>query len=95
MIKIDKTKLNLRDAGGNSLGLWGIFSMQINVLGKSIAHDVWVCEKINDLILGSDFILKHNLAFDTVKRSYFWQTAPASSVISLTEETHFPALSGL
>jgi len=93
MIKIDKTKLNLRDAGGNSLGLWGIFSMQINVLGKSIAHDVWVCEKINDLILGSDFILKHNLAFDTVKRSYFWQTAPASSVISLTEETHFPALS--
>ena len=55
---------NLRDACGNSLGFRGVYSIPLTILGKTVMHKVCVCDKINDLIVGIDFILTHKLAYD-------------------------------
>ena len=47
---------NLRDAGGNSLGLYGIFTLPLTILGKTIEHEISICDKITDSIIGADFI---------------------------------------
>ena len=36
---------NLRDAGGNSLGFRGVYSIPLTFLGKTIMHEVWVWTK--------------------------------------------------
>ena len=33
------------------------------LLGKSVIYEVWVCDKITDLIIGIDFIQTHKLAY--------------------------------
>ena len=45
----------LKDASGNSLDLYGIFPMTLTILGKTVVHKVWVCNKINDIIIGGGF----------------------------------------
>ena len=84
--------LNLQDAGGNSLGLYGIFTIDFLIMGKTIQHEIWVCDKITDHIIGYDFIKKHNLAFDTMSEQVHWYRQPHPSVLSLSHETNFPAL---
>jgi hypothetical protein len=86
-------KLKLHDAGGNSLGLFGIFPMTMTMLGKTVTHEIWVCDKITDMIIGIDFIHKFHLGYDTFSRSIQWQTGPQGSILSLTKVTQFPALS--
>ena len=36
----------LQDAGGNSLHLQGIVPLKLTILGKTITHEVWVCNKL-------------------------------------------------
>ena len=55
----------LKDRSGNSLDLYRVFPMSLTILG----NEVWVCNKINDLIIGADFINSHHLQYDTLLRS--------------------------
>ena len=87
-----QTSPGLKDASGNSLGLYGIFPMTLTILGKTVIHEVWVCNKINDLIIGSDFINSHHLQYDTMSRSIHFRNKAHAPILSLREETHFKAL---
>jgi hypothetical protein len=84
---------NLRDAGGNSLGLYGIFSLPITILGKTFQHDIWVCDRITDSIIGADIINKYHLSYDTLSRSVHWRNLSHQPVLSLQKETRFAPLS--
>ena len=87
------SKQNLTDAGGNSLGLHGIFPLQLSLLGKNFQHEVWVCDKVTDFILGIDFIEKHCLQYDTLSRSIYFASTPQNAVLSLSKAITFPSLS--
>ena len=52
---------NVCDAGGNSLRFRGVYPIPLTILGKTVMHEVWVCDKITDLIIGVDFIQPINL----------------------------------
>ena len=78
---------NLRDAGGNSLGLYGIFTLPLTILGKTIEHEIWVCDKITDSIIGADFINKYHLSYDTLSRSVHWRNLSPASVIFAKRNT--------
>ena len=82
----------LRDAGGNSLGFRGVYSIPLTILGKTVLHEVWVCDKITDLIIGVDFIQIHKLAYDCTSRSVHWNNEPHAPVLTLREETTFEPL---
>ena len=82
----------LKDAGGNSLNLYGIIPLNLTILGKTIKHDVWVCDKLTDAIIGIDLIDKFQLQYDTLSRSIHWRTQTHQPVLTLTQSTTFPAL---
>ena len=82
----------LQDAGGNSLKLHGIVPLNLTILGKTIKHDVWICDKLTDAIIGIDLIDKFQLQYDTLSRSIHWRTQTHKPVLSLTQNTTFPAL---
>ena len=33
--------MNLRDAGGNSLGFRGVYNIPLTIMGKTLIHEVW------------------------------------------------------
>ena len=82
----------LKDAGGNSLNLYGIIPLNLTILGKTVKHEVWVCDKLTDAIIGIDLIDKFQLQYDTLSRSIHWRTQTHQPVLSLTQNTIFPAL---
>ena len=82
----------LKDASGNSLDLCGIFPISLTIYGKTVINEVWVCNKINDLIIGADFINSHHLQYDTLSRSIQFRNKPHAPILSLKEVTHFEAL---
>ena len=61
-------------------------------MGKTVMHEVWVCDKITDLIIGVDFIQIHKLAYDCTSRSVHWNNEPHAPVLTLREETTFEPL---
>ena len=83
----------LRDASGNDMGLFGIFIMNLTILGKTNEHSVYVLRQVNDIILGADFIHKFNLDYNSVTRTHFWRKPAEAPILSVSEQTHFPALS--
>ena len=82
----------LRDAGGNSLGFRGVYKIPLTIMGKTVVHEVWVCDKITDLIIGVDFIQTFKLAYDCTSRSVHWNSEPHAPVLTLREETTFQPL---
>ena len=66
--------------------------MTLQILGKTFVHKVWVCNKINDLIIGADFINSNHLQYDTLSRSIHFRNKPHAPILSLTEITSFEAL---
>ena len=86
------TDWGLLDAGGNSLGLYGVLPMTLNVLGKTFQHDIWVCDHINDSIMGIDLINRFHLQYDTLSQSVHWRNQSHLPVLALQHETLFPAL---
>ena len=85
----DSKTTNLRDAGGNSLGLYGIFTVPLTILGRTFNHEIWVCDKITDSIIGADIINKYHLSYDTLSRSVHWRNLTHQPVLSLQKETKF------
>ena len=86
-------KTGLRDAGGNSLQLFGIVPLKLTILGKTFTHDVWICDKLKDSILGIDLIDKFQLQYDTLSKSIHWRNQSHLPVLALQKQTTFPALS--
>ena len=86
------TVAGLQDAGGNSLNLNGIVPLNLTILGKTIKHDIWICDNLTDAIIGIDLIDKFQLQYDTLSRSIHWRNQTHNPVLSLTQNTTFPAL---
>ena len=51
----------LQDAGGHSLNLYGIVPLTLTILGKTITHNVWICDSLRDSIIGVDLINEFQL----------------------------------
>ena len=79
---------NLREAGGNSLGLYGIFTLPLTILGRTFKHKIWACDKITDSIIGADIINKYHLSYDTLSRSVHWRNLSHQPVLTLQKETN-------
>ena len=79
----------LKDPSGNSMNLFGIFPMSLTILCKTFIHKVWVCDKINDVIIGADFINTHHLQYDTLSCSKHFCKLPHAPVLTLQEAMHF------
>jgi len=83
---------DLRDAGGNSLGLYGIFNVPLTILGRRFYHEVTVLKHLTEDIIGIDIIHQQKLAYDTEKREVFYNNS-AGSALAVTSSTFLPALS--
>ena len=57
---------DLLDAGGNSLGLVGVFLMPFEIMGRSFMHEVRVLKHVTEDIIGIDLIHKQRLFYDPV-----------------------------
>ena len=90
-IKSEHGNDNLHSACGTSLGLHGIFYLQLKIMNRTIFHEVYVCKQVTDRIIGINFIQKHNLQFDTRRRQVYWDKPKPESVISVTSEICFLA----
>ena len=74
------------------MGFHVVYYIPLTILGKTVLHEVWVCDKITDLITGVDFIQIHKLAYDCTSRSVHWNNEPHAPVLTLREETTFEPL---
>ena len=86
------TGTGLQDAGGHSLQLYGIVPITLTILGKTIRHNIWICNRINDSIIGIDLINQFNLQYDTLSKSVHWRNKSHKPVLTLSQTTNFPAL---
>ena len=51
----------------------GTYNMDLTLEGRTVNHPVVIMSKLNeDLILGMDFIEKHQLFYDFVGKKYHW-----------------------
>ena len=82
----------LQDAGGNSLNLYGIVPLTLTILGKTITHNVWICDSLRDSIIGVDLINEFQLQYDSLTRSVHWHNQGHRPVLTLSQVTTFPAL---
>ena len=69
-----------------------LYKIPLTIMGKTVVHEVWVCDKITDLIIGVDFIQTFKLAYDCTSRSVHWNSEPHAPVLTLREETTFQPL---
>ena len=84
---------DLLDAGGNSLGLCGVFWVPMTIMGRKFYHEVRVLKHLTEDIIGIDLIHKQHLFYDPIKREVFFSNDHSNSVISIMSEVHMPALS--
>jgi hypothetical protein len=72
-LKIGNT-VKCKSASGQELKIKGVYSITINILGRMIEHPFRVMKNLNEkMIIGSDFIHKHLLAYDPALQKVFWQ----------------------
>jgi hypothetical protein len=72
-LKIGNT-VKCKSASGQELKIKGVYSITINILGRTIEHPFRVMKNLNEkMIIGSDFIHKHLLAYDPTLQKVFWQ----------------------
>ena len=60
--------LNLKFASGDNLKQYCTFMLQMTIRGKIYSHPVIILTNLNDCILGIDFIHKHKISHDALKR---------------------------
>ena len=90
-----ETDYELKDAGGNDLGLLGTYLLTFNIRGRSVQHEVVVLKNLTDSILGADFMHRHHLSYDAYARQYIWADEPrkwTNAIFSASERTFIPAL---
>jgi hypothetical protein len=83
---------DLLDAGGNSLGLVGVFLMPFEIMGRSFMHEVRVLKHVTEDIIGIDLIHKQRLFYDPVQRDVFFSKSNSNCAISMATQTFMPSL---
>jgi hypothetical protein len=87
--------LELQDAGGNDLGMKGIYLLDMNINGRRVQHEVVVLTNLTDSILGADFMHRHHISYNAYTRSFNWADQHESwtnAVFSANEHITIPAL---
>ena len=68
------TNTTCKSASGQNLQVKGIYKIPISIMGKEILHPFRVMVNLNEtMILGSDFIHQHLLAYDPSVQKLYWQ----------------------
>ena len=63
-------------AGGHQLDVRGVFSLQMQVLGRQVSHPFRVIRGLHEpAILGANFINQQCLGYDPCKRTVVWMEA--------------------
>ena len=71
--KVMGNNRSAQSAGGDRLEALGTYNMTLTLEGRTMTHPVVVMSQLNeDLILGMDFIEKHQLFYDFVGKKYHW-----------------------
>ena len=83
---------DLLDAGGNSLGMVGVFLMPFEIMGKTFMHEVRVLKHVTEDIIGIDLIHKQRLFYDPVQREVFFSKSNDNCAISMISQTFIPSL---
>ena len=92
----NKPKINshfgtLNSAANTKLGTLGTCELELDVLGRKIKHNIFVCENLNqEAILGIDAIQKLGLNFNIRKRQFFFD-----DINIISQEFSVAALSAL
>ena len=74
----DTTQAKLKSASGDQLEVRGKYSLKIKLGHNEVQHSFFVIRNLNDdLILGIDFIHKHQLNYNSINRSFRWKGGPA------------------
>ena len=74
----DTTQAKLKSASGDQLEVRGKYSLKIKLGHNEVQHSFFVIRNLNDdLILGIDFIHKHQLNYNPINRSFRWKGGPA------------------
>ena len=70
---VEKRRSTFTSASGNELTINGKYLFPLQIGPKKIEHEIFVVKNLNEkLILGIDFILKHQLNYRTDTRSFSW-----------------------
>ncbi len=90
----DKLK-NYISAGGQSLDVRGVFSLQVQVLGRTVQHPFRViCGLHEKVILGADFINQQCLGYDPCQQKVQWaRPAAGTSEMKVNSLTSIPEFS--
>ena len=76
--KLDSDKpQNFKSAGGEPLPVRGLYEFNLRIGDKFLTHQFYVIPELNEpLILGIDFIQKHQLWYCPKNRSFAWEGQP-------------------
>jgi len=76
--KIDSDKpQKFKSAGEEPLPVRGLYEFNLRIGDKILAHQFYVIPELNEpLILGIDFIQKHQLWYCPKNRSFVWEGQP-------------------
>ena len=71
---LERRQSTFTSASGNQLAVSGKYLVPLQIGPKKIQHEIFVVKNLNEkLILGIDFILKHQLNYHTDTRSFSWE----------------------
>ncbi len=95
--KLDSDKpQKFKSAGGEQLPVRGLYEFNLRIGDKILAHQFYVIPKLNEpLILGIDFIQKHQLWYCLKNRSFAWEGQPncGQGHLKVCNTTTIPPLS--
>jgi hypothetical protein len=85
-----------KSAGGQPLPVEGLYEFDLKIGNKTLAHQFYVIPDLNEpLILGIDFIQKHQLWYCPKIRSFAWEGQPnwGQGHLKVSNATVIPPLS--
>jgi hypothetical protein len=87
---------NFRSAGGQPLPVRGLYEINLKIDKKFVKHNFYVIPDLNEpLILGIDFIQKHQLWYCPKNKSFAWEGQPnwGQGHLKVCQGTVIPPLS--
>ncbi len=77
-------------ASGDKMPSYGVFGVDLFIKGKKFTHPVNVTEKLNENIIGIDFIHAHKLTYDVISRKVTFAEPELIQLLHLETQSYRP-----